>query len=93
MQCATNPGKSGIAFNSSAVQTQMDMKLHDYVMIGGGIVGISTALHLGKAFPGARVLPPGKESGPARHQTGRNSGGVPPLFHSLPEITVRSFVR
>lgn len=50
------------------------MKTYDYLVIGGGIVGISTAFHLGKSFPNARVLLLEKEDGPARHQTGRNSG-------------------
>ncbi len=49
---------------------------YDYVVIGGGIVGISTAYHLGVAYPGAKVLLLEKEEGPARHQTGRNSGVI-----------------
>lgn len=52
------------------------METYDYLVIGGGIVGFSTAYHLGKSFPGARVLLLEKESGPARHQTGRNSGVI-----------------
>ncbi len=52
------------------------MKTYDYVVIGGGIVGFSTAYHLGKSFPGASVLLLEKEAGPARHQTGRNSGVI-----------------
>jgi (S)-2-hydroxyglutarate dehydrogenase len=52
------------------------METYDYVVIGGGIVGFSTAYHLGKTFPGARVLLLEKESGPAFHQTGRNSGVI-----------------
>jgi L-2-hydroxyglutarate oxidase len=52
------------------------METYDYVVIGGGIVGFSTAYHLGKSFPGARVLLLEKESSPAQHQTGRNSGVI-----------------
>ena len=52
------------------------METYDYVVIGGGIVGFSTAYHLGKSFPGARVLLLEKEAGPAYHQTGRNSGVI-----------------
>lgn len=52
------------------------MKAYDYVVIGGGIVGFSTAWHLGKSFPGAKVLLLEKEAGPAKHQTGRNSGVI-----------------
>ena len=38
------------------------METYDYVVIGGGIVGLSTALHLGERFPGSRVLVLEKES-------------------------------
>ena len=52
------------------------MQTYDYVVIGGGIVGISTALHLCRKFPAAKILLLEKESGPAHHQTGRNSGVI-----------------
>ncbi len=54
----------------------MNTKAYDHVVIGGGVVGISTMYHLGKSFPRARILLLEKESGPARHQTGRNSGVI-----------------
>lgn len=46
----------------------------DVVVIGGGIVGLATAYQLTRRRPGKRVIVLEKESGPARHQTGRNSG-------------------
>lgn len=52
------------------------MNSFDYTIIGGGIVGLSTAMHLGKQFPGARILVLEKERSPAQHQTGRNSGVI-----------------
>jgi L-2-hydroxyglutarate oxidase len=52
------------------------MATFDYAIIGGGIVGLSTALHVGRRFPGAKVLVLEKESAPAQHQTGRNSGVI-----------------
>ncbi|MEV6549497.1 L-2-hydroxyglutarate oxidase [Streptomyces sp. NPDC051597] len=48
----------------------------DVLVIGGGIVGLSTAYALAQASPGTRVTVLEKESGPARHQTGRNSGVI-----------------
>jgi (S)-2-hydroxyglutarate dehydrogenase len=48
----------------------------DVLVIGGGIVGLSTAWALGRAAPGTRVTVLEKEPGPARHQTGRNSGVI-----------------
>ncbi|WP_407560355.1 L-2-hydroxyglutarate oxidase [Streptomyces sp. 184] len=46
----------------------------DVLVIGAGIVGLSTAYALTRAAPGIRVLVLEKEPGPAQHQTGRNSG-------------------
>ncbi|CAO0824946.1 L-2-hydroxyglutarate dehydrogenase [Streptomyces microflavus] len=48
----------------------------DVLVIGGGIVGLSTAYALQRAAPGTRVTVLEKEHGPARHQTGRNSGVI-----------------
>jgi (S)-2-hydroxyglutarate dehydrogenase len=48
----------------------------DVVVIGGGIVGLATALQFGRAFPKLRLLLVEKESGVARHQSGHNSGVI-----------------
>ncbi|WP_399495408.1 L-2-hydroxyglutarate oxidase [Streptomyces sp. P9(2023)] len=48
----------------------------DVIVIGGGIVGLSTAYALTRAAPGTRVTVLEKEHGPGRHQTGRNSGVI-----------------
>ncbi|MGD3105590.1 L-2-hydroxyglutarate oxidase [Streptomyces sp. YGL11-2] len=48
----------------------------DVLVIGAGIVGLSTAHALARAVPGIRVVVLEKEPGPARHQTGRNSGVI-----------------
>ncbi|MFE1862644.1 L-2-hydroxyglutarate oxidase [Streptomyces anandii] len=48
----------------------------DVLVIGGGIVGLSTAYAITRAAPGTRVSVLEKEPGPARHQTGRNSGVI-----------------
>ncbi|RYE40352.1 MAG: L-2-hydroxyglutarate oxidase [Hyphomicrobiales bacterium] len=49
---------------------------HDYILIGAGIVGLATARELFRREPGCSLLLIEKESGPAVHQTGRNSGVV-----------------
>ncbi|MCS0638898.1 L-2-hydroxyglutarate oxidase [Streptomyces sp. LP05-1] len=46
------------------------------LVIGGGIVGLATAYAISRAAPGTRVVVLEKEPGPARHQTGRNSGVI-----------------
>lgn len=48
----------------------------DVVVIGGGIVGLATAMQLTERFPGMFVAVLEKEAGLARHQTGRNSGVI-----------------
>jgi L-2-hydroxyglutarate oxidase len=49
---------------------------YDYCVIGGGIVGLATAMAILKARPGSSLLLIEKESGLARHQTGHNSGVI-----------------
>lgn len=48
----------------------------DVLVVGGGIVGLSTAYALTRTAPGTTVAVLEKESGPAHHQTGRNSGVI-----------------
>ncbi|MEX0802086.1 MAG: L-2-hydroxyglutarate oxidase [Candidatus Binatia bacterium] len=50
--------------------------LYDLTIIGGGIVGLATALKIGEAHPHARILILEKEAQLARHQTGHNSGVI-----------------
>jgi L-2-hydroxyglutarate oxidase len=50
--------------------------VYDFAVIGGGIVGLSTARVLLDRYPDAGVLVLEKESGWARHQTGHNSGVI-----------------
>ncbi|WP_030743899.1 L-2-hydroxyglutarate oxidase [Streptomyces sp. NRRL F-5135] len=48
----------------------------DVLVIGAGIIGLSTAYAITRAAPGTRIVVLEKEHGPARHQTGRNSGVI-----------------
>ena len=50
--------------------------VYHFAIIGGGIVGLATAMTLNRRYPEARVLLLEKENGPAQHQTGRNSGVI-----------------
>ena len=50
--------------------------MYDYVIIGGGIVGLSTAWQLIQREPGASIVLIEKETEVATHQTGRNSGVI-----------------
>ena len=50
--------------------------MYDFIIIGGGILGMSTAMQLQQRYPDKRILLLEKESGPAQHQTGHNSGVI-----------------
>ncbi len=50
--------------------------MFDYAIVGGGIVGLSTALALTERFPKSRIIVIEKEKQFASHQTGRNSGVI-----------------
>lgn len=49
---------------------------YDVAVIGAGIVGLATARELLRRTPGSRVIVLEKEDGPARHQSGHNSGVI-----------------
>lgn len=50
--------------------------MYDFAIVGGGIVGLSTGMALGKRYPNARIVVLEKESNWAYHQTGNNSGVI-----------------
>jgi L-2-hydroxyglutarate oxidase len=50
--------------------------VHDFAVIGGGIVGLSVAWQLRRRQPTRRIVVLEKEPAVARHQTGHNSGVI-----------------
>jgi L-2-hydroxyglutarate oxidase len=50
--------------------------MYDFAIIGGGIVGLSTAMALNQKFPQAKIGLLEKEATWAAHQTGHNSGVI-----------------
>ncbi len=66
---------------------------YEWVVIGGGIVGLSTAWQLQAAHPGQRVLLLEKESTLARHQTGHNSGVIHAGVYYAPGSLKAQFCR
>ena len=54
----------------------MKAQTYDVVIVGGGIVGLATALALTERFPRCAVVIVEKEPQLARHQTGHNSGVI-----------------
>lgn len=54
------------------------------VIVGGGILGLSTAYQLSRLRPDCRITVLDKEMGIAQHQTGRNSGVIHSGIYYLP---------
>ena len=50
--------------------------IYDYIIVGGGIVGVCTAWQLQRRYPDKRILLLEKESQFSTHQTGHNSGVI-----------------
>lgn len=66
---------------------------YDFIVIGGGIIGMSTAWQLQQRYPGKRVLVLEKEGGPAQHQTGHNSGVIHAGVYYTPGSLKAQFCR
>lgn len=49
---------------------------YDITIIGGGIIGLATAMQLAENFPSLKLLLLEKETHLAKHQTGHNSGVI-----------------
>lgn len=65
----------------------------DYAIVGGGIVGISTAWQLKNQFPDKSVVLIEKETSPAQHQTGHNSGVIHSGIYYQPDSLKAKFCR
>ena len=50
--------------------------MFDYIVVGGGIVGLATARALSLRKPSGKIVVIEKETAVARHQTGHNSGVI-----------------
>ncbi len=69
------------------------MPTYDYAIVGGGIVGLATAMALGRRFPQARIVLLEKEQALAQHQTGRNSGVIHSGIYYKPGSYKAQFAR
>ncbi|MEH6823381.1 MAG: L-2-hydroxyglutarate oxidase [Motiliproteus sp.] len=66
---------------------------YDYILVGGGIIGLSTAWQLQQQYPDKRILLLEKESGFAQHQTGHNSGVIHAGVYYAPGSLKAEFCR
>lgn len=55
---------------------------YDFIVVGAGIVGLSTAYHLARKCSGCRILVVDRHSGPGHGDTGRSAGAFRAFFYS-----------
>ncbi len=67
--------------------------MYDFLIIGGGIVGVSTAWQLQERHPQKKILLVEKESSYAAHQTGHNSGVIHAGVYYAPGSLKAKFCR
>jgi (S)-2-hydroxyglutarate dehydrogenase len=65
----------------------------DFVIVGGGIVGVSTAWQLQRRYPEAAIVLVEKEAALACHQTGHNSGVIHAGVYYQPGSLKAAFCR
>lgn len=65
----------------------------DVVIVGGGIVGVSTAMQLVERYPGLSVMLLEKEASLAAHQSGHNSGVIHAGVYYAPGSLKAGFCR
>ena len=68
--------ESRASHREPAFESQPSAVVYDYLIIGGGIVGLSVAWQLQQRKPECSILLLEKETEFALHQTGRNSGVI-----------------
>ncbi len=71
----------------------MTAKTTDYLVIGGGIIGVNMALHLKRRNPGASVCVVDKEPKLGMHGSGRNSGVLHAGFYYTANSLKARFTR
>lgn len=59
-------------------------KKYDYIIVGGGIIGLATAYKLSIKCPDKNILVLEKEAELAKHQTGNNSGVIHSGIYYIP---------
>ncbi|MEP6958672.1 MAG: L-2-hydroxyglutarate oxidase [Nitrospirota bacterium] len=65
----------------------------DFLVIGGGVIGLSIARDLRRRWPSARIILIEKESSCGAHASGRNSGVLHAGFYYSPDSLKAKFTR
>lgn len=69
------------------------MQSCDYLIVGGGVIGLSVARELRARLPKARLILLEKEAGPGFHASGRNSGVLHAGFYYSADSLKARFTR
>lgn len=67
--------------------------MYDIAIIGGGVIGLATAMSLGQQYPEAKILVVEKEREWGYHQTGHNSGVIHSGIYYKPGSLKAKFCR
>jgi len=74
----------GLLSDVAEPPTLLTARMYDFVVVGGGIIGLATANAVIERFPNKRVLLLEKEQEICAHQSGRNSGVIHSGVYSKP---------
>ncbi|MDH4185514.1 MAG: L-2-hydroxyglutarate oxidase [Nitrospira sp.] len=69
------------------------MEFTDFLVIGGGVIGLNVARSLKRMFPDTRVIVIEKEASCGLHASGRNSGVLHAGFYYSPDSLKAKFTR
>jgi L-2-hydroxyglutarate oxidase LhgO len=75
------------------VQEKGETNMYDYLIIGGGIIGLNIALALKDKEPTCKIVLIEKESSVAQHSSGRNSGVLHAGFYYSADSLKAKFTR
>lgn len=65
----------------------------DFLIIGGGVIGITIAIELSKKYPSSKIIILEKEQKPGMHASGRNSGVLHAGFYYTADSLKARFTR
>lgn len=86
-------GASSYPSQASACENRSSLKTPDFLVIGGGIIGVGLALELRRRHPQAAIALLEKEPQCGRHASGRNSGVLHAGFYYAADSLKARFTR
>src|SRR5574337_2102246 len=81
------------SFTTPTASTPQHMQTCDFLVIGGGVIGLSIARELRRRRMDAQVLLIEKEASCGAHASGRNSGVLHAGFYYSPDSLKAKFTR